>query len=146
VNFCARNATVACALRLEGGLLVEWSGHHEAMLCLAQDDEEPQDKETKNDHDAWFFVVSRAALPDAPASAAPQCAPAYGLIIASWSRVDKTYVLATRGAQATLERLLSEARTVPLSSCTLEAHTRLHSFAMGRICDATERPPTPQLS
>jgi hypothetical protein len=93
-------------LRLEGGLVVEWFGHKVAMLCFAQDDEEPHDKDTKDDHDAWFFVVSRTALPDAPASEAPQFAPTHGLITASWSRGDKTYMLATRGAQATLERLL----------------------------------------
>jgi hypothetical protein len=94
------------ALRLEGGLIVEWFGHTVAMLCFVQDDEEPQGKDTNDDHDAWLFVISRAALPDAPASDVPQFALAYGLITASWSRGDTTYVLATRGAQATLERLL----------------------------------------
>jgi hypothetical protein len=94
------------ALRLEGGLVVEWFGHQVAMLCFAQDDEASQDQVTKDDHDAWFFVVSRAVLPDAPASEAPQFALVHGLRTASWSHRDKTYVLATRGAQATLERLL----------------------------------------
>lgn len=94
------------ALRLEGGLVLEWFGHKVALLCFTQEDAEPQDKEENEDHDAWFFVVSRSALPDAPASETPHFALAQGLITASWTRGDKTYVLATRGVQATLERLL----------------------------------------
>jgi len=93
-------------LRLEGGLVLEWFGHKVSMLCFVQEDVEPQDKAPNEDHDVWFFVVSRAALPDAPASEAPQFAQAHGLITASWTRGDKTYVLATRGARDTLEQLL----------------------------------------
>src|SRR5574341_817573 len=70
-----------------------------SMLCFVQEDEAPHDKATTEDHDVWFFVISRAAFPDAPASQTPRFAPAYGLITASWSSGDTTYVLGTRGAQ-----------------------------------------------
>jgi hypothetical protein len=92
------------ALRLEGGAVLEWFGYHVSMLCF--EDEEPHDKATTEDHDVWFFVISRAALPDASASETPRFAPVHGLITVSWSRGDTIYVLATRGTKATLERLL----------------------------------------
>jgi len=94
------------ALRLEGSLVLEWFGHKVAMLCFTQEDAEPQGKEENEDHDVWFFVVSRAALSDAPASEAPHFALMRGLITASWTRGNKIYVLVTRGVQATLEQLL----------------------------------------
>jgi hypothetical protein len=93
-------------LRLEGGLVIEWFGDKVSMLCFTQEDEEPQAKETNDDHDAWLFVVSRDALPDGPASDVPRFAPVQGLITASWTRGDMTYVLAMRGTQAQLEQLL----------------------------------------
>ncbi len=91
-------------LSLEGGLVLEWFGHKVSMLCFTQDAK--QDKDANEDYDVWLFVVSRDALPDAPAADAPQFAQAHGLIAASWTRGDKLYLLATRGAQAELERLL----------------------------------------
>jgi len=94
------------AFRLEGGLVLEWFGHKVAMLCFTQEDAAPQGKEENEDHDVWFFVVSRAALPDAPASEAPHFALVRGLITASWTHGNKIYVLVTRGVQATLEQLL----------------------------------------
>jgi hypothetical protein len=83
------------ALKLEGGLVLEWFGHPVSMLCFTQEDKEPRDTEESDDHDVWFFVVSRAALPDAPVSEAPQFALAHGLITASWSRGDKTLAFPT---------------------------------------------------
>lgn len=91
-------------LSLEGGLVLEWFGYKVSMLCFTQDDK--QDKDTNGDHDVWLFVVSRDALPDAPALDAPQFVQAHGLIAASWTRSEKVYLLVTRGAQAKLERLL----------------------------------------
>jgi len=90
-------------LSLEGGLVVEWFGHKVSMLCFTQDD--PHDKDGNEDRDVWLFVGSRDALPDAPASAVPQFAPAHGLVVASWTHGDRVYLLATPGAQAELERL-----------------------------------------
>jgi hypothetical protein len=91
-------------LSLEGGLVVDWFGHKVSMLCFTQDDK--QDKDANEDHDVWLFVVSRDALPDVPTAVAPQFTPAHGLITASWTSGDKVYLLATRGAQAELQRLL----------------------------------------
>lgn len=91
-------------LSLEGGLIVDWFGHKVSMLCFTQDDK--QDMDANEDHDVWLFVVSRDALPDAPAAVAPQFTQAHGLIAASWTRGDKVYLLATRGVQTELERLL----------------------------------------
>ena len=91
-------------LSLEGGLVLEWFGHKVSMLCFTQDDK--QDKDANEDHDVWLFVVSRDALPDVPTAVAPQFTPAHGLITASWTSGDKVYLLATRGAQAEIQRLL----------------------------------------
>ena len=93
-------------LSLEGGLVLDWFGHKVSMLCFVLEDGGQQDKEEDGDHDVWFFVVRRAALPDAPVSEVPHLAPVHGLHTASWSRGDNTYVLATRGVRDTLEQLL----------------------------------------
>lgn len=90
------------AWHTEGCHVLDWNGGKVSLVCYEKEAEKAEDKGSY----VWFFIANRAAVPDAPVSESPQFARASGLATASWSRGDKTYVLATRGEQADLEKLL----------------------------------------
>jgi len=83
-------------LGVRGGCLMNWRDHKVSMLCLSGPDH----------HDAWLYVVERAAVSGAPKQSTPQVAPAGGLITASWSEGRKTYLLAAQGDESFLRTLL----------------------------------------
>jgi hypothetical protein len=83
-------------LNVRGGCLMNWRSHKVSMLCLGGPDH----------HDAWLYVVERAAVSGAPRQSTPVVAPAGGLITASWSDRGKIYVLAAQGDEAFLRTLL----------------------------------------
>ena len=85
------------ALHLEGGVVLGWAGHKVSVLCYEKDGEESRD--------AWLFVTDRDSILDVPATETRQFATVNGLVTATWTHGDKTYVLATRGSQADLEKL-----------------------------------------
>ncbi|HUK81877.1 MAG TPA: hypothetical protein VLZ12_04515 [Verrucomicrobiae bacterium] len=83
-------------LGVRGGCLMNWRGHKVSMLCLRGPDH----------HDAWLYVIKRAALSNAPKQSALQVAMVGRLMTASWSEGAKTYVLAAQGDEAFLRSLL----------------------------------------
>jgi len=78
----------------DGCAILHWHGKTVSLVCY----------DLGNRNDLYFFVINRADLPDAPVSADPQFTKVGRLMTASWSRSDKTYVLAGRGDEAFLRR------------------------------------------
>ena len=80
----------------EGCTILNWHGHKVSLLCFY----------LRNDNDLWLFVVERAALPDAPATASPQFTSVGKMTTASWSQGNITYLLATTGDAERLRKYL----------------------------------------
>jgi hypothetical protein len=70
-------------LQLTGGGLLRWRSHPVSMVCFDRGDKQM----------LFLFVMKRSAVKDPP-SETPQVAKINELLTASWSRGDKTYVLA----------------------------------------------------
>jgi hypothetical protein len=70
-------------LHLTGAGLLRWRSNPVAMVCFNRGD----------DQMLFLFVMNRSALKDAPTET-PQLAKVADLMTASWSRGDKTYLLA----------------------------------------------------
>lgn len=70
-------------LELTGGGLIHWQSHPVAMVCFNRGDNQM----------LFLFVMDRAAIKRMP-SEAPQVTTVHDLVTVSWSRGDKTYVLA----------------------------------------------------
>lgn len=83
-------------LDVEGGCLHKWRDCKVSLLCL----------EAEGKGDVWLFVVPRANLPDAPASATPKISTSGKLSAASWSAGDYTYLLVAEGDEAFVKSLL----------------------------------------
>ena len=70
-------------LELSGGVLVNWQSSPVAMLCFNRGDKKM----------VFLFVLNRAAIKEVP-SETPQSIKVQELFTVSWSRGDKTYILA----------------------------------------------------
>lgn len=70
-------------LQLTGAGLLRWRSHPVTMVCFNRGDNQM----------LYLFVMNRSALKDPPTST-PQLARVNDLVAASWTRGDKTYVLA----------------------------------------------------
>lgn len=70
-------------LALTGGGILRWQSHPVSMVCFNRGDNQM----------LFLFVVDRAGLADAPPET-PQISTVSDLAAASWSRGNKTYVLA----------------------------------------------------
>ncbi len=70
-------------LQLTGGGRLAWRSRPVSMVCFNRGDNQM----------LFLFIVNRANLKDPPAET-PQVSQSHDLVTASWSRGDKTYVLA----------------------------------------------------
>ncbi len=85
-----------------GCVLTHWQNKSVAMICFKSGRPLPPGKVS----DVWLFVISRDALPNAPASSSPSVAKVNVATAASWSSGDKTYVLAVDGDETLLRKFL----------------------------------------
>ncbi|MCX8090102.1 MAG: hypothetical protein N3I86_04080 [Verrucomicrobiae bacterium] len=87
-------------LRATGCGVLSWQEKPVAMLCFHSGRPLPPEEKT----DVFLFVVDRAAVPDAPATAGPQTGRLNGFATAVWSAGERVYLLAVTGD----ERLVRE--------------------------------------
>lgn len=87
-------------LRATGCGVLSWQERPVTMLCFHSGRPLPPEEKT----DVFLFVVDRAAVPDAPAGAAPQTGRVDGFATAVWSEGERVYLLAVTAD----ERLLQE--------------------------------------
>lgn len=80
---------------VKGCGLLRWRGRPVTMVCFQSGQQE-----------LFLFVTNRAGLPGTPAEERPELAPVKRLMTASWTKDGKTYVLAAKGDEASLRRLL----------------------------------------
>jgi len=83
-------------LPAEGCALITWRGQRVSLVCL----------DRGHDDDLFLFIVDRSALPDSPRSPSAQFARVNNMVTASWTLGDKTYVLASKGAEDDLRKFL----------------------------------------
>ncbi len=81
----------------DGGAILRWRNRTVSMVCF----------DLGNHNDLFLFVASRADLPEAPSTSEPQFTSIGKLTAASWSRGDRTYVLAGAGDEQFIRRYLS---------------------------------------
>jgi hypothetical protein len=84
-----------------GCAIQAWSGKKVSMICFRTNP-----ALAANQSDLWLFIVDRQAVKHAPATEAPQFAPAGPLFAAAWVQDDKLYVLGTRGDAAAIRKFL----------------------------------------
>ena len=83
-------------LPAEGGALINWHGQRVSLVCL----------DRGNDNDLFLFVIDRSALANPPPDQSPRLARVGQMMTASWTRGDRTYVLASRGGEDDLRKFL----------------------------------------
>jgi len=80
-----------------GCAVLPWQGKPVSMVCFNSG------KTSATKHpDLFLFVINRADVPRAPKSAKPQFAKLGALTVASWTKGDKTYLLAGAEDEASL--------------------------------------------
>ena len=82
-----------------GCATLNWQGHRVAMICFNSGK-----SATATVPDLFLFVVDRSALQSPPAATPPQLSQVSRLALASWSKGDKTYVLAGFGDQTFIQK------------------------------------------
>jgi len=80
----------------DGGGVVRWRNKKVSMVCFALN---------KRD-DLYLFVADWTDFPDAPASAEPEFTRIGQLLAASWSKGERTYILAAKGDERFLRSYL----------------------------------------
>lgn len=84
------------SLRGEGCALLSWQGRKVSMICL----------ESREKKDLYLFVINAADLEDKSAKATPSFSQVNKLMTATWSTLDKTYILAGQLDEETLRKYL----------------------------------------
>lgn len=87
-----------------GCVATTWQGKDVSMICF----QSGRSPEPNSRSDLWLFITDKTAAPDAPAASAPIFATVNGLVTASWTAGNRTYVLATEGDEQFLGKFLSE--------------------------------------
>jgi anti-sigma factor RsiW len=82
----------------EGCRVVDWNGRKATMICFVLAGGEHLD----------LFVVDHDGLPDFPEGAAPQFAPAHGMMTATWSKGGEVYLLTGDGDKKSFQKLLQQ--------------------------------------
>jgi hypothetical protein len=88
-------AVAGCAI--EG-----WQNAKVSMICFRTGKPLPPGQES----DLWLFVTDRASLKDLSIGESPQFTKVNRLIIATWTKGDKIYVLGTEGDEQTIRQYL----------------------------------------
>jgi hypothetical protein len=84
-----------------------WRGSPVAMICFSLGDGRA----------AHLFIVRRSSLPDAPGAGSPQLVQEAGWMTGSWTEGGFVYVIARRGDEASLKRLLVGTRGLNSLTC-----------------------------
>jgi uncharacterized membrane protein YbaN (DUF454 family) len=82
----------------QGCRVVDWNGHQATMICFVLDDGKHMD----------LFVMDRAGLPGFLESGAPQIVKTDGLMMATWAKSGKVYLL-TGDNEKLLQQILRQA-------------------------------------
>jgi hypothetical protein len=93
--------------RLEGCASFTWHGKNVSMICYSSG--RPLDPGQASD--VWLFVTDHTTTPDMPTANSTKFDKVNGqdgLITASWTAENKTYVLATRGDEPFLNKYLGD--------------------------------------
>ena len=80
----------------DGGAVVRWLNKTVSMVCF----------DMGNHNDLFLFVANRTDLPDSPSASEPQFTRIGKLTAASWSKGDRTYVLAGPGDEQLVRKYL----------------------------------------
>jgi hypothetical protein len=80
----------------DGCAIIRWHNRKVSLVCFDLGDK----------NDLYLFIINRADLPGAPASAEPQFMTVSKLMTASWTTADKTYVLAGPGDEEALRKFV----------------------------------------
>lgn len=84
------------SVHLEGGCMLIWRDEKVSLICMKS--------ETKKG--LWLFVMDRTSLPASASKEEPEFGKTGKLNTATWSKGDKTYLLATEGDTADLKNRL----------------------------------------
>jgi hypothetical protein len=76
-----------------GCVTTRWQGKQVSMICFQSGQPLPPGEKS----DLWLFICDRTVARDAPASATPKGEKSNGLVTASWTNGNRTYVLAMEG-------------------------------------------------
>jgi hypothetical protein len=87
-----------------GCVATKWQGKKVSMICF----QTGRPLKPNRPSDLWLFVIDRSSATDSPTSAKPMYkqGPEPGVITASWTVGNRSYVLATEGDQKFLEQFL----------------------------------------
>ena len=80
----------------DGCAIIRWHNRKVSLVCFDLGDK----------NDLYLFIINRADLPGAPASAEPQFLNVGKLMTASWTAAGKTYVLAGPGGEEALRKFV----------------------------------------
>jgi hypothetical protein len=87
-----------------GCLVTAWQGKDVSMICFQSGRPLGPGKES----DLWLFITDRAVAKDAPAASTPKFEKVNGLMTASWTVGNRTYVLAAEADQQFLGKFVPE--------------------------------------
>jgi len=87
-----------------GCVAMTWHGKNVSMICF----QSGRPLKPNNDSDLWLFITDRSTTPDNPTSPTPHFEKVNGLITASWTVGNRTYVLAAEGDEQFLSKFVSD--------------------------------------
>ncbi len=86
-----------------GCVATTWHGKNVSMICF----QSGRPLSPNYASDLWLFVTDRTTTRDTPTSPAPHFETANGIVTASWTVGNRTYVLATEGDEQFLSKFVS---------------------------------------
>jgi hypothetical protein len=88
--------------KVVGCVLTSWQGKQVSMICF----QTGRPLRPGFQSDLWMFITDRTIAKDAPATNTPRFQKAAGLVTASWTEGNRTYVLAAEGDEQFLGKFL----------------------------------------
>jgi hypothetical protein len=88
-----------------GCVATTWQGKRVSMICF----QSGRPLAANQQSDLWLFISDRTVAKDAPTASAPAFTKTDGIVSASWTVGDRTYVLATPGDEQFLGKFLARS-------------------------------------
>jgi hypothetical protein len=87
-----------------GCVATSWQGKNVSMICF----QSGRPLAPNQQSDLWLFISERTVATDAPVASTPAFANSNGLVTASWTVGNRTYVLATEGDKQFLGKFVPQ--------------------------------------